>query len=106
MVDTVVEIKISIDNPDDNLRAGYTANAKLMLSDSEIITVVPYAAVNQDDIGEFVYVLEDNTAVRRYVVTGKELSEGVEIKSGIGADDYIITVESEYKDGERVLVEK
>lgn len=101
----VVEVKITIDNPDDRLKAGYTATARLATSDAETITVVPYDAVGQDDKGEFVYVLEDNTAVRRYIVTGQELAEGVEVKSGLRDGDFVITVDSDYNGG-RVLVEE
>lgn len=61
--------------------------------------------MGQDDKGEFVYVLEDNTAVRRYIVTGQELAEGVEVKSGLRDGDFVITVDNDY-DGGRVLVEE
>lgn len=100
----VIEVKIAIDNPDDRLKAGYTATARLATSDAETVTVVPYEAVDQDENGEFVYVLENNTAVRRYIVTGQELADGVEVRSGLLDGDFVITVESDY-DGGRVLVE-
>ena len=101
---TVVEVKIAINNPDDNLKAGYTANAKIMLSEPITMTVVPYEAVNQDDKGEYVYILEENKAVRRYVTTGYELSDGIEVTSGLSSGDYVITVDENYSDGKVVLV--
>lgn len=101
---TVVEVKIDINNPDDNLKAGYTANAKIMLSEPITMTVVPYEAVNQDDKGEYVYVLEENKAVRRYVTTGYELSDGIEVTSGLSSGDYVITVDDNDSDGKVVLV--
>ena len=97
-------MKIAINNPDDNLKAGYTANAKIMLSEPITMTVVPYEAVNQDDKGEYVYILEENKAVRRYVTTGYELSDGIEVTSGLSSGDYVITVDENYSDGKVVLV--
>lgn len=101
-----VKIKIGIDNPDEKLKAGYTAKAKLYTSDAKTIAIVPYEAVNQDDIGEFVYVFENNSAKKRYITTGKELSNGIEISSGLIPGDKIITVDSRYSDGRTILMEE
>ncbi len=104
-VKTVVEVKINITNPDERLKTGYTAKASLQTSEPEIMTVVPYEAVNQDELGEYVFVLENNVPVRRYIVTGRELSEGLEIVGGISPYDTVITVEDESSEGKRVLIE-
>lgn len=100
-----VKIKIGINNPDEKLKAGYTAKAKLYTSEAKTIAVIPYEAVNQDSIGEFVYVFENNSAKKRYVITGKELSSGIEISSGLYPGDKVITVDSRYSDGKTILME-
>lgn len=102
---TYVEIKISIDNPDDNLKAGYTAVAALQTSESELLTVVPYESVGQDSGGEYVFVLKENTAVKKYITTGREFSEGVEVISGISATDRVINVRDESDEGKTVFLE-
>ena len=102
---SVVEVRISIDCPDKNLRAGYTAAAKLRVSDPETITIVPYEAVKQDDDGEYVYILENNAAVKKYIATGRELSDGIEVTYGIDASDRVINVEDESDEGKTVFVD-
>lgn len=101
-----VKIKIGIDNPDDKLKAGYTAKAKLYTSEAKTIAVIPYEAVNQDEIGEFVYVFDNNNAKKRYIITGQELSNGIEVSSGLFPGDNIITVDSSYSEGEKILMEE
>lgn len=101
---TVIEIRVDIISPDERLKPGYTANTSIMLSEPEIMSVVPYDTVDYDDNGDFVYVLEDNKAVKRYVKTGQELAEGIEIISGISTGDRIIIPDETCSEGDTVLI--
>ena len=101
---TVVEVRIDIVSPDEKLKPGYTANTTIILSEPEIMKVVPYEIINQDEIGEYIFVLEDNKAIKRYIETGLELSEGIEILSGIEPDDYIIFPDEICTEGDTVLI--
>lgn len=87
---TVVDIVLTLDNPDSLLRSGYTVKAKIKTDDERTICMLSYDLILQDEKGEYVYVLKDETALRREIVTGTELSEGAEIVSGIGFDDDIV----------------
>lgn len=89
---TAVEVTVKIDETDDTLKQGYTASVKLITSEPSMMTVVPYEAVNQDNGGEYVYVLREGRAYKRYVTTGRELSEGVELKTALAENEEIITV--------------
>ena len=52
---------------------------------------VPYEAVRQDERNvEYVYLAQGSRAVRRNIVTGVELLEGVEVKEGLAAGDLVI----------------
>ena len=101
---TAVEVTVKIDETDDTLKQGYTASVKLITSEPSMMTVVPYEAVNQDNTGEFVYVLKDGRAYKRYVTTGRELSEGVELKTALADNEEIITVEELSENGVIVQV--
>lgn len=103
---TVVEVKIDIINPDDNLKAGFTAETTIKLSEPHTMTVVPYEALEQDEKGEFVYILRNNKAEKCYVKTGKELSEGVEILLGLTEDSYVIEPTEECQEGAPVFIEE
>ena len=103
---TVVEVKIDIINPDDNLKAGFTAETTIQLSEPHTMTVVPYEALEQDEKGEFVYILNNNKAEKCYVKTGKELSEGVEILLGLTEESYVIEPAEDCSEGTPVFIEE
>jgi HlyD family secretion protein len=88
--ETVVEVTLKIDNPDGELRPGYTARADIKTDETKSIHIVPYSAILQDDVGEYVYVLFGNTALRRDILTGVELADGAQVLAGLREDDEII----------------
>lgn len=101
---TAVEVTVKIDETDDILKQGYTASVKLITSEPSMMTVVPYEAVNQDNGGEYVYVLRDGRAYKRYVTTGRELSEGLELKTTLAENEEIITVDELSENGVTVRI--
>lgn len=90
---TAVEVTVNIIEPMESLKQGYTAQVKLLTSEPDIMTVVPYEAVDQDDAGEFVYILTNGKAYKRYIETGEELRDGVELKTVLAENERIITVD-------------
>ena len=90
---TAVEVTVKIDEPDNVLKHGYTSTVKFITSEPSTMTIVPYEAVNQDDNGEFVYILNSGKAEKRYVETGAELSEGIELKTVLAENECIITLD-------------
>lgn len=96
---TAVEVTVKINEPNDILKHGYTASVKLITSEPSVMTVIPYEAVNQDGNGEFVYILREGRAYKRYVETGEELSSGVELKTRLSEEERIITVDELSENG-------
>lgn len=96
---TAVEVKIKIDSPDDTLKQGYTASVKLITSEPSTMSLVPYEAVNQDEGGEYVYILKEGKAEKLYIETGAELSGGIELKTPIYDSEKIITVDELVENG-------
>lgn len=101
---TVIEIRVDIISPDEHLKPGYTAVTSIILSEPEIMTILPYEIVNSDDNGDFVYVLEENKAKKRYIETGKELVNGIEVVAGITVNDYVIKPDETCSEGDTVLI--
>jgi hypothetical protein len=105
ITETVVDLRLKLNNPDDNLRSGYTTNAEIAVSPEKRALTIPYDAVLQDDDGEYVYVLEAAPALsesrmgvirRRDITTGKELPDAVEVLAGLTeADSVVIPGENE-----------
>lgn len=104
---TVVDVTVKIKEGDlSNLKTGYTAAVKVQTGDSQTLSFLPYTAIQQDEKGEYVYVLENNKAVRRNIVTGIELTDKTQIVSGIDKTDLVLDNPSEIKEGERVRANK
>lgn len=96
---TAVEVTVKISEPDDTLKQGYTATVRLVTAEPSLMTIVPYEAINQDGNGEFVYILSGGRAYKRYIETGREMSEGVELKTVLSDGDRIITVDELAENG-------
>jgi hypothetical protein len=103
--ETVVEVILKIDNPDDELRSGYSARADIKTDQTRTIHIIPYSAILQDDIGEFVYVLSGNTAVRRNILTGIELADGAQVVAGLSEDDEVIASPESVAEGQLITTE-
>lgn len=102
--ETVVDIRVSLDDADESVRSGYSAELEIPVSRPETVRVAPYEAVQQDENGEFVYVFRNGMSERREVKTGRELSDGVEILSGIFPDDRVLCPAQQLADGEYVVL--
>ena len=89
--ETVVDVEIAIDDPDNDLKAGFTARAEIVTDTRRTMLTVPYEAVRQDENNvEYVYLAEGSRAVRRDIQTGVELLEGVEVTEGLGPADVLL----------------
>lgn len=95
----IFEIKAAITLPKDvELRAGYSANATIVLDNVEKAVCVPEASIEFDGDSTFVYVLTDSVDgqkfERRPVTTG--ISDGVhiEVKKGLKAGTKVRGIEN------------
>jgi multidrug efflux pump subunit AcrA (membrane-fusion protein) len=105
ITETVVEVVLKIDNPDyvringesgtsgesgGILRPGYSARADIKTDEMQLIHIIPYHVILQDDIGEFVFILSGNSVLRRDIITGIELAGGAQVLAGLREEDQII----------------
>lgn len=96
----MVVVKVHIDAPDESLILGLDAKVKVCLGSAEDVLTVPVSAVNSDMDGDFVYVADQGTVVKKYVKTGMASAEEMEIKSGIEeGEKVIVTVDSGLTEG-------
>ncbi|MDR0404379.1 MAG: efflux RND transporter periplasmic adaptor subunit [Oscillospiraceae bacterium] len=86
-----VDVTVSVDNPDKNIKPGFTAKCEISTLESPNVIIVPYNCVKADDNGkEFVYVCKKRRSEKIYVETGKEFPNGFEIVSGIYKGDKVV----------------
>lgn len=101
----VVDVTVTVEEGDVSLlRSGYSVTAQLVTGEQREVIMLPYSVICQDDEGEYVYVLDNGSAVRRNIVTGIELSDRTEIVSGLFGRDLVLSNPEEIEDGERVRI--
>jgi membrane fusion protein, multidrug efflux system len=90
-------IEVSLPNPDNLLRPNQVAKLKIVDYVNKNAIVVPTGIIQEDGTGaKYVYVVENSngkigTAKKVIVETGKSSDNVTEIKSGLSADDIIVT---------------
>lgn len=103
--ETFVDVTLEITQGDVSLlRSGYSVTARLKTGEERTMLTLPYGAVNQDDLGEFVYILENGCAEKRYITTGLELSDKTEIVSGIERSDVVLLQTENLSEGQPVRI--
>ena len=94
------EIQISIPNPGFVLKPGMFGRAEIILRTSPKAVLVPIQAVLSEMGKDFVYVLQENRAIRREVRKGVVKDDVVEILQGLSSGEQVVTAgQSALKDG-------
>ncbi len=95
-----IEVKISIDNPDERIKIGYGVEVKIELSMKEEAVVVDFESIIKDTDGtKYIYFVENDIARKRVVSTGIETSFEVEITEGvIQGDKYVVNPPEEMQE--------
>ncbi len=84
-------VDISLDAPDEHLRAGLTADVEILVDEARNVIVVPKAAVQTTPRGGVVFVAAaDGSASRRIVQTGLSNRLLVEVVSGLEAGERVM----------------
>lgn len=89
--ETVVNVIVKLDNTSKDIKPGYTAKCRIIISEDDNVLLTPYESIKSDDNGkEYVYKYENGKAVKTYIETGNEYQNGFEIVSGLENGDKII----------------
>ena len=84
--------EIEILNPDDNIKLGLQADVTITTADKSQVLAVPVEAVITDLNGDFVWVVENGLAVKKYVTVGASSDMLTEILSGLSQGDMVVPV--------------
>ncbi len=86
-----VKVEISFDDESARPTIGLEASVQIFTIQQKSVLTVPDTAIYSGDSGNYVYVLEDGTAQKKFVETGAS-GEGVtEILSGLSEGETVIT---------------
>lgn len=87
----LVTAQIHIDNPDKSIYLGIEGRVLIHAQTSKDTLVVPFAAINTDQKGDFCYVISDGVVERRSVTVGLTSEDRMEILEGLSEGDVVIT---------------
>lgn len=96
-----------IDKIPANLQEGLSVGVKLILSEKEKKIVIPKGSFYAATQGKWVFVVENNKAMRRKIELGRENPNVYEVVSGLKAGEKIITSNYEdYKEIQELTIKK
>ncbi len=88
--------EINFDNREGLLKPGMFARIEAIIEKRENAMLLPNQCVLKDEKGRFVFTInQESTAVKKYVETGLEENNKIEIISGINEDEKIISTGQE-----------
>jgi multidrug efflux system membrane fusion protein len=87
-----IKLKGTFPNPDHHLWPGQYSTVSLQLSEDEDATIVPSAAVQTGQSGDFIFVVKaDSTAEQRTVKTVRTIGTDTVIASGVAPGETVVT---------------
>ncbi|WHH59292.1 efflux RND transporter periplasmic adaptor subunit [Petroclostridium sp. X23] len=89
--ETAVEVILEILNPSDDIKTGFSIDAKIITRQEKEAIVIPYEAIqNGEDGKKFVYVIDEGIAKKIEIKTGVEADLFVQVEEGIKEGDKLI----------------
>lgn len=100
---TIVDIELSIQNADGKLKPGYSTKAVIAIQPNREMFTIPYEAVQQQqDNREYVYVYHQNRLQKRYIETGMELINSVEVVNGLKQGECVVVNPDNVEDEDKI----
>lgn len=89
--ETAVEVTIDVSEKDTGLKPGFSVKSRIIADSKDNCLVIPFDAIVTESNGaKIVYIVENNTAVKREIETGIESDFTVEVTKGINEGDTVI----------------
>jgi len=101
-----VEIEIIVNNPDETIKVGYEVDADITIKEKVDALAINFDSIKQDGNGKkYVFIAQNNKAVKRYIETGIETDFDVEILSGLSeGDNYIASPPEKLLEGDPIAL--
>ena len=86
------KVKINLNNSSDNIKPNAVASVKLQDFSQEGAMVLPSSCIKKDMRGSFVFMADNNKAIKKYVETGLSQDDMTHIISGIDLGQEVIVI--------------
>jgi RND family efflux transporter MFP subunit len=98
-----IKVRLLFNNPGNVLKAGMSANLKILNNSSHESLLIPYRAAVEQMAEYFVYVVNADTVAQRKVFLGQRIRDMAIVKSGLEENEVIVVDGvQKLKDGTKV----
>jgi RND family efflux transporter MFP subunit len=98
-------VEVEFDNPKGIIKSGVTNEIRILTYEKPNAVIIQRNLVNNDEKGSYVFVVENNKAVKRYITNGNESGLFYEVSNGLQVGDMLIVKgASQLEDGSKVKV--
>ena len=98
----VVEVYADITNIDSVVSDGLQINGIIYTDNSSQIKTLDFTYINQDENGQYVYILDNGKALKEYVQTGIETNAETQILTYFNPDT--IFIKGDIEEGDRIIL--
>jgi multidrug efflux pump subunit AcrA (membrane-fusion protein) len=100
-------VEVEFDNPKGVIKSGVTNEIRILTYEKPDAVIIQRSLVNSDDKGTYVFVVENDKAVKRYITNGNESGLFYEVSAGLKVGDMLVVKgASQLEDGSKVKVIK
>jgi membrane fusion protein, multidrug efflux system len=101
-------VEVEIPNQNMLIRPGMFARVKFGFGEIERVIVPDMAVIRQTGTNErYVFVIENNVAIRRTITIGRRINDNYEVLSGLKANEVVVVAgQARLLDGSNVEIEK
>ncbi len=85
-----IGVEVSLDEPDSDIILGIEAKTKVCTADLTDAIAIPNEALNEDEDGAYVFILQNGKVYKTFVETGVRNDQMTEILSGIREGDKVV----------------
>lgn len=89
-VATGIGVDILLDHPDDAIILGMDVKPRVNCAAAEDVISIPREALNEEDDGSYVFIVQDKKAAQKKVETGIRNDDMIEVTSGLNAGDTVV----------------
>ncbi|MGQ9642457.1 MAG: efflux RND transporter periplasmic adaptor subunit [Ignavibacterium sp.] len=98
-------VEVEFDNPKGIIKSGVTNEIRILTYEKPNAVIIQRSLVNNDEKGSYVFVVENNKAVKRYITNGNESGLFYEVSGGLQIGDMLVVKgASQLEDGSKVKV--
>lgn len=98
-------VEVEFDNPKGIIKSGVTNEIRILTYEKPNAVIIQRSLVNNDEKGSYVFVVENDKAVKRYITNGNVSGLFYEVSSGLQVGDMLVVKgASQLEDGSKVKV--